>query len=839
MIRAQPKRLPGYGHSARNADNLNADVLIGGAGHPRILQKGQITLEDRLITISTGRSRQDKEWKNNELRVSELFDRLKEPVTGSETHAEYMRMDKTQRAPLKDVGGFVGGSLKGKRRKTLDVIGRDLVTLDFDHISNADSMNVLLDHVRAIGCCYAVYSTRSHHPDTPRLRVVIPTDKTMTPDEYEPVSRKVAEWIGMEMADTSTFDINRLMYWPSCCSDVPLFYEADTVKPLISVEQVLSHYSDWSDPAQWPGVNLYDKHCNNKKQEDPETKKGVVGAFCRAYDVYRAISELIPDAYSAVDNAEDRFTYTGGSTAGGAVIHDGGKFLYSHHATDPCSGRLVNAFDLVRLHKFGEMDMDTDDNATGTKLPSYTAMIEFALSLDEVRLDLVHESENQRIADFQSVVNEEKWGTHLELDGKGKIKATIKNYGLYLGHHHELKDRIYYDDLELRIKGIAPLPWGNRVSEKEGMTFAWSDADAAGLRGFFQKIIETGSKNNLDDAFIVHAMEHHQDKVRNYLNSLVWDGVPRLDTLFVDYLGAADSDYTRAVTRKAFVAAVARAMEPGVKFDCMLVLSGKQGCGKSTILRKMSRGFFNDSIRTFEGKEASELLQGAWIVEIAELGAFRKSDVERIKQFLSQCDDQYRAAYGRYKGYYPRRCVFFGTTNSSEYLQDMTGGRRFWPVDVCVIPAVKSVFEDLTDDVIAQVWAEAKARWVSGERLFLTGELEEAAQAQQEAHRETDPWEPIIIGWLEKPIPKDWNKWDAVRRQMFWSGNASNVTDLVERESVRVVEIVAEIGHILHAQLDTTTSRRIGGILKKHGWVHQTSRKHPLYGPSRPFIKSA
>ncbi len=124
--------------------------------------------------------------------------------------------------------------------------------------------------------------------------------------------------------------------------------------------------------------------------------------------------------------------------------------------------------------------------------------------------------------------------------------------------------------------------------------------------------------------------------------------MPRLDTLFIDYLGAVDSPYTRAVTRKSFTAAVARAMVPGTKYDTMLILSGAQGLGKSTLLDKMSRGWFNDSIRTFEGKEASELLQGVWLVEIAELDAFRRTDIARIKQFLSLRADRFRAAYGRH-----------------------------------------------------------------------------------------------------------------------------------------------------------------------------------------------
>ena len=158
----------------------------------------------------------------------------------------------------------------------------------------------------------------------------------------------------------------------------------------------------------------------------------------------------------------------------------------------------------------------------------------------------------------------------------------------------------------------------------------------------------------------------------------------------------------------------------------------------------MSRGWFNDSIRTFEGKEASELLQGVWIVEVGELDAFRRTDVARIKQFLSLRADRFRAAYGRHVKELPRCCVFFGTTNTTEYLQDRTGNRRFWPVDVGQQEPKKSIWRDLDDD-IDQLWAEATMRWRAGEALFLTGEVEETAKTRQEQHREISTREGIVL----------------------------------------------------------------------------------------------
>ena len=267
--------------------------------------------------------------------------------------------------------------------------------------------------------------------------------------------------------------------------------------------------------------------------------------------------------------------------------------------------------------------------------------------------------------------------------------------------------------------------------------------------------------------------------------------MPRLDTLFIDYLGAEDSPYTRAVTRKAFTAAVTRAMMPGSKYDNMLILAGPQGIGKSTLLDKMSRGWFNDSIRTFEGKEASELLQGVWLVEIGELDAFRKTDVACIKQFLSLRSDRFRAAYGRHVKELPRCCVFFGTTNTSDYLRDRTGNRRFWPVDVGLAPAAKSVWTDLPGE-IDQLWAEAMVRWQTGEPLFLKGEIEAAAKEAQEAHREVNTREGIILDFLERPVPEDWQNWPLDRRRMFWGGAVQGDVKLVPRDRVCALEVWCE-----------------------------------------------
>ena len=331
---------------------------------------------DRQITISVGASRRATSWQAQTLTLSELYDRLRLPAKSTETMAEYLALPKGQQDNLKDVGGYVAGTLDGPRRKAGAVTGRDVSTLDLDNIP-AGGTDDVVRRVEALGCGYCIYSTRKHRPDAPRLRVLLPLDRTCTADEYEPCARRMAAMIGMELADPSTFEASRLMYWPSVCVDGQyIYYPAD--KPMLSVDGLLATYADWRDVVAWPTCpGAVAPARLAAKQGDPETKHGVVGAFCRVYDVPAAMDKFLPGVYEETDTP-GRYTFTGGSTTGGAVLYDGGKFLYSHHTTDPCGGRLVNAFDLVRLHCFGDKDDEAQPGTPTNRLPSFNAMCELA-----------------------------------------------------------------------------------------------------------------------------------------------------------------------------------------------------------------------------------------------------------------------------------------------------------------------------------------------------------------------------------------------------------------------------------------------------------------------------
>ena len=795
---------------------------------------------DRKIIISAGANRRATQWNAQSLLVSELWLKLKTPARGTETLAEYMSYKKAQQDDLKDIGGFVGGSLNGTRRKANNVAGRDIITLDLDNIP-AGGTEDILRRVDALGCGYCIYSTRKHQPSAPRLRVLFPTDRTMTAEEYEPIARKMGEYIGLEFADPTTFEVSRLMYWPSCCSDSE-YVHAVGDKSFISADGILAQYENWHDMTQWPALPGQAQFTKLAvKQGDPEEKNGVVGAFCRVYDIYRAMDELLPGIYEPCDTMPGRYTYIDGSTTGGAVMYEDGKFLYSHHATDPCSGKLVNAFDLVRLHKFADKDDEAQIGTPTVKLPSYIAMCEFATGLDEVGALIAQERYETAVKDFEGIDADNQdeianWSTLLDVNSQnGTVKSTIDNILIILEHDPLLKGKFALNEFANRGEVLGKLPWDKRAKRR-----LWDDNDNQGLYWYMEKVYRITGNGKIDGALSLHSNKFSFNEVQDYLKGLKdkWDGTPRLDTLFVDYLGAKDSAYTRAVTRKAFVAAIARAMTPGCKFDNMVILAGPQGIGKSTLLDRMSRGWFNDSIRTFEGKEASELLQGVWLVEVAELDAFRKTDVSRIKQFLSLRADRFRAAYGRNVKEIPRSCVFFGTTNASDYLQDATGNRRFWPIDTGEVKHKVTVWRDLTDDVVDMVWAEAYVRWQLGEELYLTGTLEDDAKVKQEEHREVSAREGIVAEFLAREVPEDWNKWELDKRRMFWAGTVQGDTNLVPRSSVCAVEIWCEAFGGSIKEMNKSDTREINAIVGKL-WNCQkpTPARFGIYGTQRGFFR--
>ena len=381
------------------------------------------------------------------------------------------------------------------------------------------------------------------------------------------------------------------------------------------------------------------------------------------------------------------------------------------------------------------------------------------------------------------------------------------------------------------------MPWG-RPGEKYPKL--WNDSDDAELRGYFENMYE-GFKGTgaINDALAILKNRKSINVAKQYFESLVWDGKARIDSLIIDYLGAEDNEYTRQVTRKALTAVVARAItEMPVKFDNMIILTGKQGIGKSTLLNKLAGEWFTDNIVDFNSKDTLLLLQNCIIVEVPELQGFNKADSNRLKQFLGQKTDKYRAPYERREEEHPRHCVFFGTTNDSEFLRDSTGNRRYWPIEVGKQKASKNVFKDL-DSEKDQIWAEAVVKFRTGEPLYLVGDVLKVAEREQRARLIVDPWEEIITEYLNRPIPIDWFDRNTEAQKNFWIFKNENDNDLIERDRICASEILTVCLGIEAKRQTSLDRKRVIDIVRKMSEYKYLSsiRFGNSYGKTSGFIK--
>ena len=793
-----------------------------------IIQKSD---NSRKINIAIGSSRFTKKWRNIEISYQALVEKLQTTTRTRETFAEYKRMTKTQRDQIKDVGGFVGGALKDGRRKAENIANRTLLALDLDSVDM--SVNDLWDSITMLHDFeILMYSTHSHEPKVPRLRLIIPLDRPVFPDEYQAIARKIAEEIGIDMFDDTTYEPSRLMYWPSTSADGEYIFKRQE-GPWLDPDSVLDKYLDWRDVSFWPVSSRQDLRINNqiKKQEDPLTKKGIIGAFCRTYTISEAIDKFLSDVYIPT-KVKGRYTYAEGSTAGGLVVYED-KFAYSHHATDPISGKLCNAFDLVRIHKFGIRDEDAKENTPTNRLPSFTAMSELASNDENVKLTLGKERLNEAMEDFDFDKEEidTEWFSKLKLDNKGRVISSIENALTVLENDPVLKGKIGFNEFANRAVILGKLPWPCKIGDD------WSDADDAGLRKYMESVYGITHANKIDDALKITFQKNTFHPVREYLESLSWDGQKRVETLLIDYLGAEDTEYVRLVTRKWMCGAVARIFKPGIKFDYMLVLTGEQGIQKSTFFRILAKDWFTDSLQNVEGNQAIEKLMGSWIIEFGELQAFSRSESNAIKRFITSQEDRTRLAYDRRVSYLKRQCVFAGTTNKSEFLKDETGNRRFWPVAVKKEGRTKSVFEDLLKER-DQIWAEAVVLWRDEkEPLYLTEEEEKLAGVHQEVHREINEKEGVILEYLDTLLPENWDEMDLYQRRNFLEG-ADVLEGTVKRDKVCVLEIWCECFGKNRADLKKSDSLEINGILSRlDGWssADKTLEYLPIYGRQRVY----
>ena len=791
---------------------------------------------DFTVDLATGHSRTSKKWRNRHWQWSELLAKCSQTQRTNETAAEYAKMSREEQSNVKDVGGFVGGYLKDGIRKNTNVLFRSVATLDIDY----GTLNVWEDFQMAFGFAAMIYSTHKHSDKTPRYRLVFPLSRQVTPAEYEPICRKIAAEIGIDLFDDTTYELPRLFYWPSTSKDAEYVFEYQD-GPACNVDQILAQYVDPYDVSAWPTSSRENEVIAHeiKKAGDPTEKPGVIGAFCRAYSIEDVIEKFLSDHYEPT-TTPGRYTYKLGSVAGGLVCYEG-KFTFSHHETDPASRQLCNAFDLCRLHLFGNRDEGTRAIDV-TRKPSYAAMQEFASQDRNVKLILARDKQQEARDDFDDLELPEdysdEWKADLEYSKSGKLQCTIANIILILENDPAIKGRIQHDEFSGFDGVVGGLPWNKNAKQ-------WTDKDDANLRVWLEHNYGLTGKEKIADALTAVLTRHSYHPIREYLNGLQWDNKPRLERLIIDYIGAEDTELNRAMTRKHFTAAVARVFRPGCKYDYCLIMTGPEGAGKSTLLAKMGGPWFNDSIVSTEGKEGMQQLRGTWLIEWGELSSIKRSDVESVKAYLSKQTDIYRAAYDRRTNEHPRQCIFCGTTNELFFLKGDTGNRRFWVIPIDPELRKYTKWQQQLDTDRDQLWAEAVHYFRQGEKLYLSDKLETEAKKRQASYNDDsdDPIKDMLHDFLEAKLPADWSTYDLNRRRAWWRNqDPLDAAGTETRTRVSAVEFICErLGRDMADKefkyMARKVSRMIGAL---PGWEKVSTTKHcqSLYGVQRGYRRA-
>ena len=694
--------------------------------------------------------------------------------------------------------------------------------------------NVITHSTKSCGMVVLKYS-----PEDAKIQIMVVDDgigihrsltqneiyKDVSEEEYPALARKVAQEIGMDLFDDTTYQPHRLMYWPSTSRNGEYIYQVmdgDILDP----DAYLGMYDDWRDVSTWPVSSRESEAVKKaaKQQADPLAKTGAVGAFCRTYPIREAIEKFLPDVY-ALSAMEGRYDYIPADSSAGVIIIDE-KFAYSFHATDPACGQLLNAFDAVRVHKFPDDDPKK----------SYNAMAEFAVADERVKLRIFEEKRQAAAEDFDEA-DPDAWKKQLQYEKKSmELKNNLHNLMLILENDENLKGIVFNqlaDGMEIRGK----VPWPHPAK-------FWRDADDAQLICYVDAAYGTFSARNYDIAVTKAVDDRSYHPIREFFETLPdWDGVERADTLLVDYLGAEDTPYVRAVTRKELCAAYCRVYHPGIKFDSMIVLNGDQGIGKSTLIAKLGGEWYSDSLNLSDmnDKTAAEKLQGYWIMEIGELAGMRKADLDKVKAFISRQDDKYRASFGRRVTPHPRQCVFFGTTNSQNgYLRDITGNRRYWNVKVPGNGKYKPW--DMDEDTVKQVWAEVMVYAKAGEKLYLSPELEDYAKEEQRAAMERDDREGLVQEYLDMLLPDTWDSMDVYKRRDYVrdADDPMRPDGSVRRMEVSNMEIWCECFGKAKEDMKPSDSYSIAAIMERmDGWSRTGKAKVlPIYGKQRIYRRN-
>lgn len=410
--------------------------------------------------------------------------------------------------------------------------------------------------------------------------------------------------------------------------------------------------------------------------------------------------------------------------------------------------------------------------------------------------------------EIRRLTDDAEWREQLIRTRSGTVQATLHNIVTIMEHDNRLAGLLRLDEFSTNVVFSREPPFGGGMREI-------SDAEVAELAAWFGSPETYGisvSTGMMYEAVGLVGARNKFHPVRDYLDSLVWDGHERIPTLFREYFGVPLDDYTRQVALNWLISAVARVRNPGCKCDLMTILEGEQGAGKSTAIKVLcGTDWFVATTESPDNKDFYQILQGRWIVEIEEMQAFSKPQMPKIKSAISVEVDVFRPSYGRMPRSFPRHNVFVGTTNDDEYLRDPTGARRFMPV------RVGGVDIDLLKDDRDQLWAEADIRYKRGEPFW---DLPAQADAEREARYMDDSWTDPIAAWLEGQ-----GQFNETRPAAFAGARDEATTD----------EILTEALGLDKSRHTRQEQMRVGTIMRRLGWQKKQVRRHGR--PARVYVR--
>lgn len=727
----------------------------------------------RKFSLTTAKRGNSKNWKHKRMTLEKIIDYFEDFKILDMTRKEYKNLNAVEKAEFKlKQPGFIGGEFEGSRRSIKDVLSRSLIALDIDETHGVDVPALAK---KKFPFSYYIYETVSSTRKQRKYRIVFFLDKDIPPGEYQPMARKLAKYIGLELVDITCYRVNQMMYKPVFLKNAKPFGMMVYKKhDLVKTKLLRKMFDNIDNPLEWdlaedeaPPAGFM-----NLSMDDPRTKPGAIGLFCEAYSVTEALDNFLSDHYEASNS--NRYSYLHGSSRNGLVIYDDDTYCYSNHQSDPTNnGHVNNAYDMVRIVLFGDKDKDGHEYKNELKKPSAVAM-QLLMAEDEKVRDVLSARKLEEVnADFGVYEDREVYdevlndGGSIELVGESiplkqqrvtaeenkefqdqlqytkalTVKQSPQNLRTIIESDPRLVNRLRYDEFSDDMCFLGQAPW-NRLPKIQR---AWTDTDLTNLSYYISTNYDDIHFPDAELANYVDmvAKDNKFNPVESYFAQLpAWDGVERGEHL-AELLGAEDTEANRLIMRKTLLAMMHRVHYPGCEAPNVTIFQGKQGVGKSVFWKLLcpEEKYFNDSAVAIGSKDGYEQLKGRLITELGELSDIKKSNNNAVKQFLASTSDSYRGSYARYKADHPRQGIIVGSTNDTQFLTDTTGNRRYKVIEVFG-DSSKVTRETMTREYVAQVWAEAKEWFNAGEGCYFNKEQEAITEKIAETFVTETGYEP-------------------------------------------------------------------------------------------------